>query len=697
MITHLTANRARLIVSGAGRVLFLSFLILFIAGCATPEPAELPETAPEAEQVATNATPTPTEPVAATATAEATEAASPSPEIVATDTAEPTAAPEQTTLTICTGAEPDTLYLFHGTSYLSRLIRQAVYDGPIDSRNYEYQPVILEKLPSLEDGDARIEPVTVQAGDRVVDAAGERVELAAGAVVFPAGCRDETCAVAYQGGPLEMDQLTADFTIREDVRWSDGEPVTAADSVYSYRTGLSTPGQFDPTINTAAAALTATRPNDPTPYTANYAAIDERTVSWTGLPGYFDPYYQLNFFSPLPQHQLGGASVEELPELDEAARRPMGWGPYVIEEWTPGDRLVAERNPNYFRAGEGLPYFDRLIFRFLPGAPADRLTALADGQCDVLALDALGFPYGEPVLEELVALEEAGAIHLYPIHGAPSSWEHLTFNVAPVDDRLPFFADVRVRRAVAHCLDRARLSEDLTFGLSPVPDTFAPPGYPVLAEAGIEPYAFDLERGRALLEEAGWVAAGDGPRLAQGVAGIADGTPLSVEMVTTAGNPLRADMVEIMAEDLRACGIELNARFLPAEELFAETAEGPIFGRHFDLAQFAWLAGVAPDCAPFTGDEIAAPGDERPGNNVAGYAGPAFDAACRAAQAAIPGSEAFAAANAEALSLFVEDIPALPLMTRVALAAARPDLEGLIIDPTQPLETWNIEEFRLAP
>lgn len=696
MITYPTA---RLVASGAGRVLFLSFLIVIMAACATPETAESPGIATEAAQVATIAPPTPTAPVAATATTEATAAASPAPEMLATDTAEaqPTAAPEPTTLTICTGSEPDTLYLFHGTSYLSRLIRQAIYDGPIDSRDYAYQPVILEKLPSLADGDARIAPVTVQDGDWVVDASGERVELAAGAVVFPAGCRADACAVAYQGGPLAMDQLTAEFTIRADVRWSDGAPVTAADSVYSYRTGLNTPGQFDAATHTAAAALMATRPNDPTPYTADYAALDERTARWTGLPGYFDPFYQLNFFSPLPQHQLGRVNAEALPEVEEAARRPMGWGPFVIRQWIPGDRIVAERNPEYFRAGEGLPHFDRLVFRFLPGAAGDRLNALTDGQCDVLALDSLGFPYGDPALEELLALEAAGAIRLYPIHGAPSSWEHLTFNVAPVDDRPPFFADVRVRRAVAHCIDRARLAEALTFGLAPVPDTFAPPAHPLPAEAGIEPRAFDPERGRALLEEAGWVAGGDGPRLAQGVAGIADGTPLSVEMVTTAGNPMRADMAAMLAEELRACGIELNARFLPAEALFAETAEGPIFGRRFDLAQFAWLAGVVPDCLPFTSDAIAMPGDGRPGDNVAGYANPSFDAACRAAQAAVTGSEAFAAAHAEALRLFVEDVPALPLMTRVALAAARPDLEGLIIDPTQPLETWNIEEFRLAP
>jgi peptide/nickel transport system substrate-binding protein len=619
-----------------------------------------------------------------------------------TETPEPTATPppEPSTLTICTGSEPDTLFLYHGTSYMSRLILQAVYDGPIDSRGYGYQPVILDKFPSLADGDARVEAVAVSAGDWVVNAAGEVVELADGERVFPAGCRDEACAVTYAGQSLDMDRLSADFTISDDVTWSDGRPVTAGDSVFSYQTGLQTPSLFDPAITMASAGLHATRSNDPLPYTAAYEALDDRTVRWTGLPGTFDPFYRLNFFTPLPQHRLGEYASEHLPEVEEAARLPMGWGPYILRQWIPGERIVAERNPIYFRAPEGLPHFDRLVFRFYPGVQQTRYEALLAGQCDILTLDGLGFPYGEPFLDDLISRGDAGEIRYYPIQGAAqSAWEHLTFNLDPPpgSDRPAYFADVRTRQAIAHCLDRDRPANELAFGLPLIPDTFAPADHPLTAALTYPVYEFDPEKGRALLEEAGWVLESDEAevRVARGVAGVADGTPLAPVMLTTYGNDLRMDMSRMFIEDLSACGIDLTVEFLVPAELFADAPEGPLNGRRFDLAQYAWLSAAAPDCRPYLSDEIPTEANGWRGNNVAGYNNPAFDAACLAALAVGPFDPDYRTHMLAALNLFVEDLPARPLMNRVTLAASRPDLAGLLIDPTQPLETWNIEAFRL--
>jgi len=81
-------------------------------------------------------------------------------EVVVTATPEPEAPAGPKTLVVCLGQEPDTLYL-HGTDMLAAAhIQEAIYDGPIDNRTYAYQPVIIEKLPSLEDGDAVINAVT---------------------------------------------------------------------------------------------------------------------------------------------------------------------------------------------------------------------------------------------------------------------------------------------------------------------------------------------------------------------------------------------------------------------------------------------------------------------------------------------------------------------------------------------------------
>jgi peptide/nickel transport system substrate-binding protein len=81
------------------------------------------------------------------------------------------------TLVICQGLDPGTLYDYN-TDHMSTFhILEAIYDGPIDKNSYSYQPVILEKLPNLADGDATLSAVTVSEGDLVVDANGEVVTL----------------------------------------------------------------------------------------------------------------------------------------------------------------------------------------------------------------------------------------------------------------------------------------------------------------------------------------------------------------------------------------------------------------------------------------------------------------------------------------------------------------------------------------
>ena len=139
------------------------------------------------------------------------------------------------TLTICLGDEPKSIYLYNDRGKSADLVRQAIYDGPVDVINGQPVPVILESLPSFETGGAVVESIAVGLGDRVVDAKGRVTLLDIGVEVFPSGCLDQTCATAFDGEtPLEMDQISAEFTIKPGILWSDGQAVTAQDSVFSF-------------------------------------------------------------------------------------------------------------------------------------------------------------------------------------------------------------------------------------------------------------------------------------------------------------------------------------------------------------------------------------------------------------------------------------------------------------------------------
>ncbi|MBN2394172.1 MAG: peptide ABC transporter substrate-binding protein [Anaerolineae bacterium] len=593
-------------------------------------------------------------------------------EVFVERTQEP-AADSLKTLVICQSQEPDTLYWYGGDMLAARHIQHAVYDGPIDSRTYDHQAVILEKLPSIEDGDAIINAVTVQAGDIVVNDAGDPAELTEGIKVRPHGCYSTECAVEFDGPPMEMDQMFVTFKLIDGLRWSDGELLTVDDSVYTFELVA------DP--STPVSKFTIDR-------TASYEALDDKTAVWIGLPGYIDKTYFTNFWPPMPRHlwqeQLGYGAADLL-QAEESSRMPLGWGAFVIKEWVPGDHITVEKNPLYHRASEGLPYADTVIFRFVSDSNS-ALAQLISGECDIVTQDALS----ADLTPLLFKLEQESVIKLANVAGA--TWEHVNFGMvsAPGYTRPDFFSDVRMRQAFAYCLDRQTVVDTVLYGRSSVIRSYLPPEHPYYAD-GLTEYLYDPERGKALLEEIGWVDSNDdGVREAKDVEGISDGTPLEFRWLSIS-DALRIQYMQIFQQNLIDCGFMVNLETVPVGQYFANGPEGPLFGRRFDVASFA--TGIEPSCNRYLSGEIPAAANDWNGENVSGFVNADFDTACKRALASLPGTTDYIEGHQGAQRIFSEQLPALPLFLHFRLAAIRPEVRGFIMDATQSSAMWNIEAF----
>jgi peptide/nickel transport system substrate-binding protein len=605
------------------------------------------------------------------------------------------------TLVICMGQEPDSLYPY-GTSMLAASqVQAAIWDGPIDNRTYSYQPIILEKLPSLADGDAAINPVSVAAGDLVVDADGNPGTLTSGMVVKPAGCRSMDCAITYSGSsPLQMDQMVVTFSLLPGLTYSDGTPLTAADSVYSFNLNA------DP--DSPASKYLVER-------TTSYVATGSQTNIWTGMPGFIDSTYFVNYWTPYPQSLWGQYTAADLVSEVDNQGLWLGWGAYTVDEWVRGDSIRLSRNHNYFRASEGLPHFANLVYRFIGEDPNAAIAALAAGECDIIDQTFSLESQSELLLE----MQAAGQLNATFVTG--TTYEHADFNIQPVDsyrnsggfagwdqdyDGLGPFGDVRLRRAVAMCMDRQAVVDTVFYGQSITIDTYIPPEHPLYNPNNVS-WPYDPVAAGALLDNIGWLD-GDGnpstPRIASGVQGVPNGTLLSFNYNSTS-SAQRMAATQIMAESAIACGIQMNLSYYPASEWFASGPDGILFGRRFDLGQFAWLTGVQPACDLFITSQI--PGDPAAvdangaaiypsgwgGQNETGFSDPAFDAACLAAIQSLPGEEAYTTNHLEAQRIFAEQLPVVPLYLRLKLAATRPDMCNFFMDPTANSEMWNIEEF----
>ncbi len=592
-------------------------------------------------------------------------------------TATPTRAPCPTppgpkTLTICVVGEPDTLYLY-GDSQIeaTQHVMQALYDGPIDYRDYVYHPVILQKLPSLDDGDAIIRTVSVRTGSTVVNTAGEVVSLAEGMLVRPAGCRADACAVEFDGESVLMDKMEVTFSLRDDVTWSDGEPLTADDSAFAFEVASdsATPGR----------RYLVER-------TSQYYAQGDWRVKWIGLPGFVPPTYFLNFFAPLPRHQLEGRTPASLLRAEDTRRAPLGWGPFVVDEWVTGEYIALSRNPHYFRASDGLPLLDGVLFRFASSG-SEMLSYILSGECDVGTRDA----EFESLLPTLAQVEEEGLLRMVTTPG--DSWEQIDFGISSVASyrRPDFFGDVRVRQAVAQCIDRWAIVDEVTYGRSVVPDSYLPPMHPLYTIDDLAYWDYDPVVGQALLEEVGWFDEdGDGVREARGIPGIPNGTAFEMTLLVPADSAASTQVAPIVKTNLADCGIRVTVEPTPSWRLFADGPEGPFFGRQFDLVETRRQFNLFPECEYYVSSEIPDKGRWY-GKNASGYASEDYDAACQAALQALPGTSEYETYHRQTQAIFSEELPAIPLFMWLRVALVRPHVLNFVLDATSPSELWNIE------
>lgn len=603
----------------------------------------------------------------------------PTPNVVPAST-EANATPRRTptSLTVCLGQEPNSLYPFGELNSAARSVLAAIFEGPYDMVGYEYQPTFLTTTPSIENGDAQVVRVSVQAGDQILDADGNLVSLAAEMRVRPAGCRKDDCVVTYDGkSPLEMDQMIVTFHLRRDLTWSDGTPLTADDSVFSFEI------HSQAKINSFLVERTQV-----------YEAADAQTLQWFGLPGYIDPTFFINVWSPAPKHLWEKFSADQLPSIDIASNMPVGWGPFMLTEWIPGERILLTRNPYYFRADEGFPKVSELIFRFIPD-PNAALSELIAGRCDILD-PTINLENHVGLLQEMQAAEQA---NLFVTTGMSIEWLGLGIEPAAYDngydvqkDRQDYFADTYTRQGIAYCLNRQSVVDNVLFGLTTVPSSYVPVDHPVYDEnSAALPY--DSEVGISLLEQAGWLDSDNDPvtpRRAINVKGVAYNTPLTLNYYTTTSTQ-RRQVVEILEKSLAECGIGLNVAYFSANDLYASGPSGPLFGRQFDLAEYALgVEGIEPPCGWFASSEIPAETNDWSGVNVSGFGSEEYDAACREAGLAFREDQSYLNAYRQTQIIFAEQLPSIPLYYRLRIAATRPNVCQFSLDPTAN-SMWNLE------
>lgn len=324
------------------------------------------------------------------------------------------------------------------------------------------------------------------------------------------------------------------FHLRQGVTFHHGTPFTAKDVEYTINR------LFDPNLGGGVGASLSS--------IEKVEVVDDYTVKFhLRVPDVALPY------------AIAGAGVGIVPHdrtTEQLATEAAGTGAFVVAEHLPGERLVLKRNENFW--DKELPYLDEIQMLIIPEA-VTQISALASGTVDMLyqiTLENLAMLQATPDV-----MVHENALGVYPV---------FLMNV-----RTKPFDDVRVRQAFKHAVDRPALQQAMLAGHGAVGND-----QPIAAGtafwADIEPLAYDVEKAKALLAEAG----------------LADGLEVTLSL-SDLGGPRVNDAAVAIQEMVKAAGITLTIEKVPTNTFYAERyMQAPFFGAWWPA--FSEPTGILP-------------------------------------------------------------------------------------------------------
>ena len=379
----------------------------------------------------------------------------------------------------------------------------------------------------------------------------------------------ETVPALAESWTRSADGLTYVLKLRSGVRFSDGEAFTADDVVFSFAVYL------DEKVGSPQRDLLmiGDRPIE-------CRKVDARTVAFRLPQPYAAAERLFDSVAMLPKHRLeqswNEGKLAQAWSLGADPREIAGLGPFRLKEYRPGDRVVLERNPYYWRAegSEPLPYLDAIEFRFVPDEDA-QLARFAAGEVDILnRLNPKAIQYLQQKGAELADL------------GPGLEYNFLCFNLSPGAAKSEWFGRTGFRRALSLAVDREAMARLIFQGRAVPLWGQVTPGNKLWYSAELPRPARNVEAARAMLRAAGFRRDGaplDGP--------LRDpaGKPVEFSILVSASSAERVQMATMLQADWKELGIDARV----AQVEFRSMIDRVLHTRQFDTCVMGLGGGDA--------------------------------------------------------------------------------------------------------
>ncbi|WP_250502059.1 peptide ABC transporter substrate-binding protein [Caballeronia sp. AZ7_KS35] len=337
-----------------------------------------------------------------------------------------------------------------------------------------------------------------------------------------------------ENGGLSADGMTYRINLRDDVKWHDGTPFTAADVKYTIEL-LQNPKFRVPS-------------RDGHELVTNIRVYGDHEIGWR-MKEAFSPYMSMLAWTfMVPKHVLGASSDPNTAPFNAA---PVGTGPFRWQERRAGDYVSVVANPNYYG---GAPYVERLVFKYVPDMNV-LFTQFQTGSIDYLG--TLGIAPDH--YKEAKSLA-ARTIHVIPAAGV----ENVTFNVGH-----PALSEKAVRQALYMAMDKKAIIDAFYRGLPKPVESYLPIGNWAY-DPNLPLHQYSPDRANQMLDQAGWKRGADGIRVKNDVR-------LAFSNSTPTGNHVREQTQQYLAQSWGKIGVQMTINNMPGAVMW---------GKYWQQSQF---------------------------------------------------------------------------------------------------------------
>jgi len=316
----------------------------------------------------------------------------------------------------------------------------------------------------------------------------------------------------------KVDGLTFTFTLQDGAKFSDGTDLTADDVAFTMK-GILAKATASPQQSKLLSIQGAKEYADgAAPDVAGIKVVDAKTLAVTLATPDASFLLNMRFVSPVPKKLLDGKDLSK-GSKEPFFQKPVGAGPFTFVSWNVGGDFIAQKNPNYYQ--KGLPYLDKFTHRVIPDAQS-LVNSLLSGDIDASI-------YPSPAGADKLNANKDLTV-LVPPFTSPDGW-YFSF-------KNPYLAKKEVRQAVAYALDMNQFAKDSLYGLGkPGIGPIAPGNFAF--DKDLKPYTYDLDKAKALIQQAGTPSA-------------------DISFITNKGNVLREDFLTYTQAQLDKIGWKIK-------------------------------------------------------------------------------------------------------------------------------------------